>query len=77
LTSQREYNESASILEAKVGEICDLIPAFEKEIIWDVRGTRAKTKQSKDTVVYTFRNGSTGSFFSNCWNIFKVKTISS
>lgn len=50
--------QSASILSSKVDEICRLIPAFEKEIIWDTRGTRAKTRQTKDTVIYTFKNGS-------------------
>ena len=51
--------QSASILSSKVQEICKLIPAFEKEIIWDTRGTKARTSQSKDSVVYTFKNGST------------------
>lgn len=50
--------QSASILSAKVNEICTLIPAISKEIIWDTRGTRAKTSQTKDTVIYTFKNGS-------------------
>lgn len=39
--------------------MCRLIPALAKEIIWDTRGTTAKTRQTKDSVVYTFRNGST------------------
>ena len=51
--------QSAGIVSSKVDEICRLIPALEKEIIWDTRGTRAKTTQTKDTVVYTFKNGST------------------
>lgn len=50
--------QSASILSAKVNEICTLIPAMAKEIIWDTRGTRQKTSQTKDTVIYTFKNGS-------------------
>lgn len=50
--------QSASILQAKVDEICKLIPALEKEIIWDTRGTRATTRQTKDSVIYTFKNGS-------------------
>lgn len=50
--------QSAAILSSKVTEICKLIPAIEKEIIWDTRGTRAKTSQTKDTVIYTFKNGS-------------------
>jgi hypothetical protein len=45
-------------LSAKINEICTLIPAISKEIIWDTRGTRARTSQTKDTVVYTFKNGS-------------------
>ena len=55
----RIYIESAQILSGKVDEICRLIPAFEKEIIWDTRGTRARTSQTKDSVIYTFKNGST------------------
>ena len=50
--------QSAGILSSKVDEICRLIPAMEKEIIWDTRGTRATTRQTKDSVVYTFKNGS-------------------
>jgi len=51
--------QSAEIVSSKVQEICRLIPALEKEIIWDTRGTRARTAQTKDTVIYTFKNGST------------------
>lgn len=51
--------QSASILSSKVDEICRLIPAFNKEIIWDTRGTNAKTRQTKDSVIYQFKNGST------------------
>ena len=52
--------QSASILSSKVQEICKLIPAFEKEIIWDVRGSKGsvRTRNTKDSVIYTFRNGS-------------------
>lgn len=50
--------QSAGILSSKVDELCNLMPALEKEIIWDTRGTRAKTSQTKDTVVYNFKNGS-------------------
>ena len=46
-------------MSAKVSEICRLIPAIEKEIIWDTRGTKARTSQTKDNVIYTFKNGST------------------
>lgn len=51
--------QSAGILSEKVGELCKLIPALEKEIVWDTRGTRARTAQTKDSVIYTFKNGST------------------
>ena len=51
--------QSASILSSKVQEICRLIPVLEKEIIWDTRGTMARTSQTKDSVIYTFKNGST------------------
>ena len=51
--------QSAEILSGKVMEICKLIPAMEREIIWDTRGTRARTAQTKDSVIYTFKNGST------------------
>lgn len=51
--------QSAEILSGKVLEICKLIPAMEREIIWDTRGTRARTAQTKDSVIYTFKNGST------------------
>ena len=42
--------QSASILSSKVQEICRLIPAFEREIIWDVRGSqgKARTRNTKD-----------------------------
>lgn len=51
--------QSAEILSGKVQEICKYIPAMEREIIWDTRGTRARTSQTKDTVIYTFKNTST------------------
>ena len=51
--------QSAEILSDKVREICKLIPAIEKEIIWDTRGTKARTTQTKDSVIYSFVNGST------------------
>lgn len=47
------------ILSSKMQEICKLIPAMADEIVWDTRGSIAQTKQSKDSVVYSFRNGST------------------
>lgn len=47
-------SQSASILQEKVNEICDLVPAFAKEINWD----RGATKVSKDYCYYLFKNGS-------------------
>lgn len=60
LNKSQQYNESASILSSKVLEICKLIPALRNEIIWDVRGTQgtARTRNTKDSVIYTFKNGS-------------------
>lgn len=46
--------QSASIVAAKVEEICTKIPGFENEI----DRTPGKTTSSKDTVKYTFKNGS-------------------
>ena len=40
-------------------EICKLIPAFANEIVWDTRGKIAQTSQTKDSVVYSFKHGST------------------
>lgn len=51
--------QSASILTDKVQEICTLIPALGKEIIWDTRGIAAKTSSTKDSAIYSFKNGST------------------
>lgn len=45
-------------MSSKVQEICQLIPAIQKEIIWDTRGTTARTSQTKDSVIYSFKNGS-------------------
>lgn len=50
--------QSASILSSKVDEICKLIPAISREIIWDTRGSNGRTTKTKDTVVYSFKNGS-------------------
>lgn len=50
--------QSAEILRDKCLEICKLIPAIEREIVWDTRGTRAQTRQTKDSVIYSFINGS-------------------
>lgn len=51
--------QSAQILSSKMQEICKLIPAFANEIVWDTRGKIAQTSQTKDSVVYSFKNGST------------------
>ena len=50
--------QSADIVQAKMNELCTLIPPLANEIIWDTRGTRAQTKQTKDSVMYSFKNGS-------------------
>ena len=50
--------QSASILQQKVTEIIKLIPALEKEINWEVRGVKAKTQKTKDSVSFVFNNGS-------------------
>jgi len=47
-------SQSASILQEKVNEICELCSAFAKEINWD----RGATKVSKDYCYYLFKNGS-------------------
>ncbi len=46
--------QAASILHDKVQEICQLIPAFAREIDW----RRGKTLEGKDKVKYLFKNGS-------------------
>ena len=46
--------QAALITISKVEEICKLIPALAKEIVWD----RGATKKSKDSVKYVFKNGS-------------------
>lgn len=51
--------QSASILSTKVSELCKLIPSLENEIIWDTRSEKtARTRSTRDSVVYTFKNGS-------------------
>lgn len=51
--------QSAGILLSKMQEICKLIPALEKEIVWDTRkDNTARTRSTRDSVVYTFKNGS-------------------
>ena len=52
--------QSAGILSTKVNELCKLIPALQNEIIWDTRSdASAQTRTSRDSVIYTFKNGST------------------
>lgn len=47
--------QGASILQSKVEEICQLIPALGREIDWG----RGKTQVGKDKVKYVFKSGST------------------
>lgn len=46
--------QSAAIVRAKVEEICRLIPGLHNEIDW----TPGKSTVSKDSIRYTFKNGS-------------------
>ena len=46
--------QAAGIVKEKVGEICTLVPAFEREIDW----TRGQTLEGKDYCIYKFKNGS-------------------
>ncbi len=46
--------QAAGIMKEKVQEICNLIPAFEKEINWN----RGMTLEGKDYAKYVFKNGS-------------------
>lgn len=47
--------QAASILLAKVEEICKLIPGLAREIDW----SRGASKKSRDDVKFVFKNGST------------------
>ena len=47
--------QAAGILKDKVQEICQLIPAFEREIDW----RRGQTLEGKDYCRYVFKSGST------------------
>lgn len=60
LKDNKLKEQSAGIVSQKVNEICRLIPAFEREIIWSNRGQTGteRTKQTKDSVAFSFRNGS-------------------
>ena len=46
--------QAAGIAKEKVGEICQAIPAFNREIDW----RRGKTQEGKDYCKYVFKNGS-------------------
>ena len=47
--------QAADILQDKVSDICNKIPAFTREIDW----ARGATKTGKDFCIYKFKNGST------------------
>ena len=47
--------QAAQILQEKVDDICQKIPAFQREIDW----TRGETKIGKDSCISKFKNGST------------------
>lgn len=47
--------QAAQILQEKVDDICQKIPAFQREIDW----TRGETKVGKDSCIYKFKNKST------------------
>lgn len=46
--------QAAQILQEKVQDICDKIPAFRREIDW----RRGQTQEGKDHCKYIFKNGS-------------------
>lgn len=50
--------QSASILQEKVEQICQLIPAMGKELVVGMGRGIDRSRASKDTVVYVFKNGS-------------------
>ena len=47
--------QAAQILQEKIEDICQKIPAFQREIDW----RRGETKVGKDNCYYKFKNGST------------------
>lgn len=47
--------QAAQILQEKVKDICNKIPAFSREIDW----SRGATKEGKDSCKYIFKSGST------------------
>lgn len=58
ITVAEAKNQSSMILQSKMNELCNLIPALRSEIQWDTKGQIAKTQQSKDEVSFVFKNGS-------------------
>lgn len=46
--------QAAGIMKEKVAEICELVPAFQREIDW----SRGQTQEGKDYALYRFKNGS-------------------
>ena len=46
--------QAAGIVKEKVAEICNLVPAFYREIDWG----RGQTQEGKDYCRYVFKNGS-------------------
>lgn len=50
--------QSADIISSKIQELCKFIPALSNEILWDTKGRSEVTRQTKDSVVYAFKNGS-------------------
>ncbi len=46
--------QAAGIIKEKVQEICNLVPAFKREIDW----SRGQTQEGKDYAKYQFKNGS-------------------
>lgn len=57
ITVAEAKNQSSMILQSKMNELCNLIPALRSEIQWDTKGQIAKTQQSKDEVSFVFKNG--------------------
>ena len=55
----QNIQESADIVASKIKELCSLIPALSNEILWDTRGRIETTRQTKDSVIFAFKNGST------------------
>lgn len=58
ITVAEGKSQSAMILNSKLEELCNLIPALAREIEWDTRGKLATTTRTKDSVEFSYRNGS-------------------